>query len=166
MIDAAWSTSSLSFPPLRAPNGSLITPVRPGADRSAIVQKMDPELLIVHFRNASADGQPHAGRCKSSEVVQAQDCITYDTVLWILSTNLSTTRGGAPTRQVHITLRDDVWTTHPIEPDRFQGFSTDCNLNRVGPVLPLRLPGGAVQAVSYSLGLPPAAQQAARRHNA
>ena len=69
-VDDLWAAKE------RAPNGSLITPVRPGADRSAIVQAMDRELLIVHFRNASADGQPDAGRCKSSEVVQAQDCIT------------------------------------------------------------------------------------------
>ena len=65
-------------------------------------------------------------------------------------------RGGAPVRLLNISLRPDVWTTHPVEPDAFQGFTSDCNLGWLGSFIPLRLPGGGVQVVSYSLGPLPA----------
>ena len=172
MVTAVWSTSSVQLPPLRGAVGSnatlrpsLVKAIRPGGDPAAIVQGMDEELVIVQLRNVTADGDRDAGRCKGSELVQGQDCITYDSVLWILSTDLSAAAGGAPVRQLNVTLRSDVWATHPIEPDAFQGFSTDCNLNWLGSAMPLRLPGGSVQLVSYSLGpaLPKKKQQGKAR---
>ena len=78
--------------------------------------------------------------------------VADDNVLLVLSTELSLEAGGAPVRQLNVTLRPDVWTSHPIEPNAYQGFSTDCNLGWLGPFVPLRLPGGAAQALSYSLG--------------
>ena len=175
VIDAAWSTSSLTLPPLRGAGGALVHAVAPGGSPSSVVQAMDAELIVVHFRNASADGKNGTGLCKSSKTVQGQDCITCehdrlqatflqdafstlppavadDNVLLVLSTELSLEAGGAPVRQLNVTLRPDVWTSHPIEPNAYQGFSTDCNLGWLGPFVPLRLPGGAAQALSYSLG--------------
>ena len=76
VIDAAWSTSSLTLPPLRGAGGALVHAVAPGGSPSSVVQAMDAELIVVHFRNASADGKNGTGLCKSSKTVQGQDCIT------------------------------------------------------------------------------------------
>ena len=157
VIDSAYSTSSLTMPPLRGANGSLVHFAQPGATPTAIVQSMDVELIVVHFRNTTADGLNVSGFCKSSATCQAQDCLTFDNVLFVMSTALSHAQGGAPNRKLNITLRGDIWTTHPIEPNAYQGFTTDCNLGWLGPFIPLHLPGGAAQVVSYSLGPGPAA---------
>ena len=158
VITDAWSTSStLVLPPLNGANGSRVHFAKPGATPTALVQAMDAELLVVHFRNVTADGLNDTGFCKSSATCQAQDCLTFDNVLFVMSTALSHARGGAPVRQLNITLRGDIWTTHPIEPNAYQGFTTDCNLGWLGPFIPLRLPGGAAQVVSYSLGPGPVA---------
>jgi hypothetical protein len=162
VLDAVWSTSALTLPPLNGANGTLVHAVAPGGDAGALVQAMDKDLIVAHFRNASADGQNGTSYCMTAQTVQGQDCITYDAVLWIFSTELSLDRGGAPVRQLNVSLRGDIWTTHPVEPDAYQGFTTDCNLGWLGPFIPLRLPGGGVQVVSYSLGPLPKAGANAR----
>jgi hypothetical protein len=43
--------------------------------------------------------------------------------LMVFSTDLSDEVAGAPTRQLNITLREDVFSVRPIEPDAFQGFA-------------------------------------------
>lgn len=151
-IDAVYSTSSIKLPPLPGANGSLVHAQPPGSTFAALIQAMDPELIVVNLRNATSFGKNHTSECKTAAGPQGQDCINYDSVLWIISTNLSTLRGGAPVQQLNISMHESVWTTHPIEPDKYQGFSTDCNLAWLGPNMPLRLPGGSVQVVSYSIG--------------
>jgi hypothetical protein len=151
-IDAIFSTSSIKLPPLPGANGSLVHAQPPGGNAAALIQSMDPELIVVNLRNATSFGKNHTSQCKTAAGAQGQDCINYDSVLWIISTNLSTVRGGAPIQQLNISMHEDVWTTHPIEPEKYQGFSTDCNLAWLGPNMPLRLPGGSVQVVSYSIG--------------
>ena len=70
----------------------------------------------------------------------------------MLSTDLSLATDKDSPRQLNISLRSDVWTSHPIVPNAFEGFTTDCNLNWLGPFVPLRLRGGAAQVVSFTLG--------------
>ena len=152
VIDSFWSTSSLKLPALRGANGTLVHALAPGGSSSAVVQAMDKELVVVHFRNATADGGKDTGFCKSQATVQGQDCISYDHVLWVLSTDLSLATDKDSPRQLNISLRSDVWTSHPIVPNAFEGFTTDCNLNWLGPFVPLRLRGGAAQVVSFTLG--------------
>ena len=48
--------------------------------------------------------------------------------------------------------RPDVWTSHPIEPDAYQGFSSDCNLNWLGSTVPLRW--GSLALLCCTLALP------------
>ena len=126
VIDAVWSTSSLRLPPLPGANGSLVSAAKPGSSPASIVQSMDKELIVVHFRNATADGENNTNHCKSGATVQGQDCMSYDSILWILSTALSHTKAAAPVRQLHIQLRPDVWSSHPIEPDAYQGERLSC----------------------------------------
>ena len=158
-IQDVFSTSSIELPKLRGANGSLVSAVPPGNDASSIVQSMDKDLIVVHMINGTSLGENGSSYCKSAATVQGQDCITYDSILWILSTQLSFERGGAASRQLNVSLHDSVWTTHPVEPDAYQGFTTDCNLGWLGPLAPLKLSGGSVQVVSYSLG-PMESQQA------
>ena len=84
--------------------------------------------------------------------------------LLVLSTALSAKDGGAPIRQLNLTLRHDIRSVRPIEPDALQGFAdvpnppnqlgTDahyyppnfkgtagCQLRWLGPRAPLQLPG-------------------------
>ena len=65
------------LPPLRGANNSLVKAVRPGGDSAAIIQLMDPELIIVQFRNMTAGNDTNAGRCKGSELVHG--CMTLTT---------------------------------------------------------------------------------------
>ena len=62
--------------------------------------------------------------------------------------------GGAPLRQLNLTLRSDVWTTHPIVAAPFHGFSSSCNLNWLGAAAPLRLAGGSAAILSYTVKPP------------
>ena len=92
----------------------------------------------------------------------------------VLNYSQSDRVGGAPTRQLNISLRDDVYSVRPVEPDAFQGFAdvpgsrdqqgTDshyfppnfkgiegCALRWLGPRAPLRLPGGSMQLLEFTL---------------
>ena len=159
-ITNAWSTSSLKIPPfIGTATGEHGTesparevPVRkPGGNGPAdLVQAMDPELLVVEMANATnlPQGMPQR-------------------VLLVVSTVLSKTAGGAPTRTANVSLSSGVFRTVPLEPDALQGYgdvvsglgwkvpgepddymgTQVCPLGWVGPLMPLKLPGGASQMV-------------------
>lgn len=169
-VDAIWSTAELALPALPGVNGSAVRAQRPGHSPAALVQAMSSDLIVVHLRNMTANtltpwccgntAKKMAGdmQCRGGSKAgpgPEQQCDSeHHNVLLVLSTRLSTRDGGAPTRQLNITLREDVWTTHPIEPAPFHGFTSDCNLNWLGPAVPLRLAGGSAALVSYTL-VPP-----------
>lgn len=109
----------------------------PGSVHGGLVVSMDTELLVMEV-NAS--------------------------VLYVLSTMLTTDPGGAPPRQVTINIRPDVNWTQAVEGNLFEGVDA-CDTRRVGNRILLVLPGGSGQLVAYSAGaaFPPAASTAATR---
>ena len=147
-LDQVWSTSSLELPPLQ---GVAARPPTVGE----LVEAMDEELIVIHLVNAS--GAPPA-RTRA---------------LLVLSTALSSERGGAPVRQLALQMRSDVTSTKPIEPDFFQGWGAvpgfngvgewpqgvdasffgraECDLSFGGAKMPLQLAGGSAQLVTYTL---------------
>ena len=148
VVDQVWSTSSLELPPLQ---GVAARPPTVGE----LVEGMDEELIVIHLVNAS--GAPPA-RTRA---------------LLVLSTSLSSERGGAPVRQLAIQMRSDVTSTKPIEPDFFQGWGAvpgfngvgewpqgvdasffgraECDLSFGGGKMPLQLAGGSAQLVTYTM---------------
>ena len=150
-VRAVYSTTALSLPPL---NGTVAR--RPGERAADVVQSMDDEMIAVELTNAtaSAPGAYHNAR----------------RLLLMFSTALSPQKAGAPIRSVRVRLRDDVTSTKPVEPDRYQGFADlpgskspppglpptfdgkqECALSWVGNVMPLQLPGGSAQLLSFTL---------------
>ena len=147
-LDQVWSTSSLELPPLQ---GVAARPPTVGE----LVEAMDEELIVIHLVNAS--GAPPA-RTRA---------------LLVLSTALSSERGGAPVRPLALQMRSDVTSTKPIEPDFFQGWGAvpgfngvgewphgvdasffgraECDLSFGGAKMPLQLAGGSAQLVTYTL---------------
>ena len=178
-VDAVWSTSSLSLPPLQ---GVAATPPAPGE----LLEAMDEELVVLHLRNTS-----HRGRATLADPGRAH-------VLLVLSTALSPTLGGAPVRQLSLRLRADVKATKPVEPDYVQGWGflpdvsgvargsspkglsptfqgrRECFTSWWGSIMPLQLAGGSAQLVEYYTiddkaggeGRGGAAAAAAARHDA
>ena len=149
-----FSTSSLRLPPLHG-----VAARAPGQAWTDIVQSMDDELIAVHLVNNSVA----SGRNRR--------------LLLFLSTALQREAVGDAT--IHV--RDDVVSSTPIEPDRFQGFADlpgdpnidgfgpnllgkqACSLSWTGNVMPLRMPGGSAQLVRFTLTadwpfVPPAPQ--------
>ena len=145
VVDHVWSTSSLALPPLQGVRA------RPPA-AGDLIESMDGELVVLHLTNSS--GTP-PGRTRA---------------LLILSTDLSTKRGGAPLRQLSIQMRPDVTSTKPLEPDFFQGWGDlpgnsdsppglsptffgrgECFLSWWGGKMPLKLAGGSIQLVTYTM---------------
>ena len=69
-------------------------------------------------------------------------------VIYVVSTQLAPSAGGAPPRQVEIVLRANVSWTQAMEGNQFQGEAA-CETRRVGNRVLLVLPGGSGQLVSY-----------------
>eukprot|EP01045_Picozoa_sp_COSAG04_P012106 COSAG04_NODE_804_length_10157_cov_2.622688_2_plen_375_part_00 len=164
-IAEAWSTSTVAIPTLptvigKPPNAqpAHITAGKPGATPSSLIQTMDDDLLVLHLVNISTVqdglGPPPGFRTPNEQ----------RHFLLVLSTSLSAKDGGAPIRQLNLTLRHDIRSVRPIEPDALQGFAdvpnppnqlgTDahyyppnfkgtagCQLRWLGPRAPLQLPG-------------------------
>ena len=152
-VDAVWTTSTIVFPPIGGVGGTGagVVPRPPGTTHSDLVQLMDDELIAIELTNRSNVPRGAATR-----------------VLLVLSTELSTTRGAPPVRQLELTMRADVSHTVPVEPDAVQGFADlpwgrplgnvpnappdfmgadRCPMGWLGPRVPLRLAGGAVQVM-------------------
>ena len=148
VVRGVYSTSSLTLPPL---NGTVAR--KPGGRLDDVVQSMEEEMVAVELTNATAPAYHSARR-----------------LLLMFSTELSPNKAGAPTRSVHVRLRHDVTSTKPVEPDRYQGFADlpgsktpppglpptfdgkhECSLSWVGNVMPLQLPGGSAQLLSFTL---------------
>jgi len=108
---------------------------RPGRTSGDLVQAMPDDLVVFEL-----GGPPVAvpGGKKSTRL------------LYVVSTILSATPGGAPVRDVTLRLRSNVRGTQPIEGNCFEGHCL-CNMMRVGNVLPLKLSGGSAQLVGYFL---------------
>ena len=169
-VTHVFSTSSLTIP-----NVQGVAATKPGGAPADLVQSMDSELVVLVLRNATVEvGNSEAG-------VEFQ--FANQRYLLIMSTELSTVKGGAPLREVAVQLRADVTSTKPIEPDGFQGFASvpgstansysptpeqgipptfrgdrDCPLSWLGSQMgstvgsgQLRLPGGSVQLLTYTL---------------
>ena len=169
-VTHVYSTSSLKIPTLQG-----VSPTRPGAAASDLIQSMDDELLVIVLTNATVEV------ADSDAGIEFE--FTKQRYLLVLSTALSLEKGGAPVREVAVKLRDDVTSTQPIEPDAFQGFATvqgattnsysptpeqgipptfrgdhKCPLSWLGSQMGspvgsgrLRLAGGSAQLLSYSL---------------
>lgn len=144
-ITDVWSTSSLKLPSLQGVHARLPA-------QGDLIEAMDDELVAVHLANVSLVAP--AGRTRA---------------LLFLSTALSTSRAGAPVRQLAIQMHPDVVSTRPIEPDRLQGFTdapSDDAPHGISPTffgelgcwlswygggkMPLQLAGGSIQMVVYT----------------
>ena len=144
VVESVFSTSSLKLPPLQG-----VTPRRPGLRDEDAVQEMSEELVVVQFANTSAVADRDRRR-----------------LLLVLSTGVD-----AGVRDVRVSLRGDAMNARPIEPDAFQGFADlpprnvnsppgfgpnllgvgPCPLSWRGSEMPLRMAGGGVQLVFFTL---------------
>jgi len=105
-----YTTSSLDIPPVQG-----VPPSRPGASPTDLVQAMAKEMVVLVLTNASAVSMTSNAGAEFAHGNQR--------LLLVLSTELSVNKAGAPVRGLTMQLRSDVTSTHPIEPDTFQGFA-------------------------------------------
>jgi hypothetical protein len=110
---------------------------------------MDDDLLVIHLTNISnvMDGlgpppgfklpneQRHFLLVLSTALVSrfpcvheagtkvVVDCCSSCIVTSCYGLMQSDQVGGSPTRQLNITMRQDVYSVRPVEPDAFQGFA-------------------------------------------
>jgi hypothetical protein len=70
-------------------------------------------------------------------------------VIYVVSTQLAPSAGGAPPRQVEIVLRPNVSWTQAMEGNQFQAGEAACETRRVGNRVLVMLPGGSGQVVAY-----------------
>lgn len=142
-IQTIWTTAEgIYWPATRGVNGTMVAARAPGAaGRTDLIQKMSSNVVAVHLTNVT-----------NAAAGQNEDYIFF------LSTVLSTNKGAEATRArpIEITMRDDVATIHPVEPDAFQGQPADCTLNLLGSKGILMLPGGGLQLLSFTILSPPA----------
>ena len=104
-VAGVWSTARFPLPQFSIGDaGAPITARKPGANPSDIVQAMGTDLIAVQLQNISA--------------VKAGLDSHY---LLFLSADLSMKKAGAVGRLVNVTLRGDVASSGPVEPDAFQG---------------------------------------------
>ena len=151
-VTEVYSTAAWELPPLQG-----VAARKPGTFPSDLVQSLGSEMVAITLENrtAAASRSYHNAR----------------RLLFFFSTELSVVRGGAGVRQIPVHLRSDVVATRPLEPDAYQGFADlpgneappptlpptfhgvqGCELQWVGNVLTqLRLPGGGMQLVSYTI---------------
>jgi hypothetical protein len=93
-----------------------------------------PGLLIVELSNTSNTVPHRAGK-----------------YVFFLSTELANSTGAAKVKDYDVIWRDDVWFTHPIEVDVEKPGDVGCDLNWLGSKSPIKLPGGGIQLVTYTL---------------
>jgi hypothetical protein len=93
----------------------------PGSVEGGLILSMDKDLLVMELNSS---------------------------VIYVLSTDLSTLAGGAPAREVRIMTDPNVSWTHAMEGNLFEGEAA-CDTRREGNRLLLRLPGGSGQLVSF-----------------
>jgi hypothetical protein len=122
-VTAVYSTSSLQIPPLQGVAAS-----KPGEQPSVdLVQSMDSELVVIVLQNTSA------------EIASSEAGVEFkygnQRYLLVLSTELSTMKGGAPSRELSIKLRQDVTSTQPIEPDGGPSAAVAIAFLSISPVL-------------------------------
>jgi len=145
-VTAVYSTSTLLLPPVQG-----VHAIPPSATATATVQAMASEMVAIELRNLT-EPRPFG--------------MNPPRLLLFLSTAVSATAGGAPVRDVLVTLHPSVVLSAPIEPDEFQGYATwpgrqdtpgivpqfsgteGCTLSWLGRRAPLRMPGGSAQLVS------------------
>ena len=101
---------------MQLPDLQGVSAVTPGRSPSDLIQSMDSDLVVIVLTNTTVEVGD------SDEGVEFE--FAKQRYLLVLSTQLSTEKGGAPVRQVSVQLREDVTSTQPIEPDTFQGFGT------------------------------------------
>ena len=77
---------------------------------------MDDDLIVIVLHNNTVEAPDSNAGIEFAH--------TKERYLLLLSTEVSTDKGGAATRQVTVKLRHDVTSTQPIEPDTFQGFAS------------------------------------------
>ena len=70
-------------------------------------------------------------------------------MLLVVDARVSESFGGAPLRTIRIALHSSVVATQPLEGDVWEGHGV-CDKIHLGPVLPLKLPGGSAQLVALS----------------
>lgn len=111
-VTHVYSTSSLDFPALQG-----IKPAKPGTNPAEdLIQYMDDDLIVIVLHNNTIEAPDSNAGIEFAH--------TKERYLLLLSTEVSTDKGGAATRQVTVKLRHDVTSTQPIEPDAFQGFAS------------------------------------------
>ena len=150
-VTAAWSSSvGVEYPPFFTPTGAQITVGKPGPGQ--LIVEAPPGLLIVELANVTKTAPGRAER-----------------YVFFLSTRLAGLPGGAPMAEYRVVWREDVATTHPVEADPEHAGAGSCNLNWLGSVSPITLPGGGIQLVTYNsvpkieAGVPPSPTTTGRR---
>jgi hypothetical protein len=97
----------------------------PGHVPNDLIVSMDSELMIMELNSS---------------------------VIYVISTQLAPSAGGAPPREVEVVLRPNVSWTQAMEGNQFQGEAA-CKTRRIGNRLLLVLPGGSGQLVEYGIGV-------------
>jgi hypothetical protein len=110
-VTRVFSTSTLRIPPLQG-----VQAAKPGMSKQDLIQSMDAELVVIELHNHSVE--------VGSSQVGVEFARAPQRYLLVLSTALSTAKGGSMPREVSIQLRGDVTSTQPIEPNAFQGFAS------------------------------------------